>query len=718
MKNLKSKRQIILSHTLTYFNFLNLALAVLVILSGQYKNMLFMGVVISNSLIGIIQELKVKKTIDRLSIITASKAHLVTDQGIQDIPLKDLQAGASLYFSTGDQVVADCTVTKSQGLEINESMLTGESLPQAKKPGDKLFSGTFVVAGSGQATANQVGQDNYASRLVEKARSKRRASSEMQNTIKKIIRLVSYAILPIGLLLFYIQFYQSGSTLSDALVQTVAGVLGMIPEGLVLLTSVSFILGVGRLARQKALVQEMEAIEALARVNVLCLDKTGTITSGNLTLTDILPLNSYGDQMVENLMGSLLYGFSEDNATSRALKAYFPGNDLYQIGETMAFSSSRKFMGADLVDAGTFVLGAPDFLSQDLPLIRKAERYASQGYRVLLLAACDKLAPSAQDLEGLIPYALFLLSDQIKEDARETLEFFAREHVQVKILSGDNPATASIAASQAGIDGADRYVDASTLSEDPDLVQEELGDYVVFGRVSPEKKRAILKAYQARGQVVGMVGDGVNDVLALTEADCGIAMANGADAARQAAHILLMDSNFSSMKNIVKEGRIIIANIQRVSALYLTKTIYSVLLCILFIILGKDYPFIPIQLTLISAVAIGIPSFLLTLERAENLRPGSFSQHVLRISLPAAILLTAGILCIHFLTDPLGLSRLQVQTLNLLTGGAVSLGVLVAVCQPMKKHLALMCLVLSLGFLGALFFLPEFFGVLPLWDLF
>lgn len=718
MNSLKSTKQIILSHTLTYFNFLNLVLAGLVILSGQYKNMLFMGVVIANTLIGIVQELRVKKVIDRLSVITATKAHRRTKNGLEEIPVEEIRVGDELYFAAGDQITADCSVLSSDGLEINESMLTGESVPVVKKAGDTLLSGTFVTAGSGYATARQTGPDNYAAKLVEKARTKRRATSEMQNTINRIIRLVSYAILPIGIALFCIQYYRSGSTLSAALVGTVAGVLGMIPEGLVLLTSISFTLGVGRLARKKALVQEMESIEALARVNVLCLDKTGTITTGNLTVEEVLPLTPYADESVENLLGALIYAFDETNATSQALRRYFAPNPSYRILEKIPFSSARKFMGVSIEDAGCFVLGAPDFLSQDLTLLRKTEDYGAKGYRVLLLASCDKLASDAKQLTNVKPYALLLLSDEIKSDAKDTFTFFESQGVAVKILSGDNAATASTIGQRAGIRGAEHYVDATTLPDDFHELVSIVPNYTVFGRVSPEKKNAIVKAFQENDKIVGMVGDGVNDVLALKDADCGIAMAKGADAARQAAHIVLMDSEFSSMKNIVKEGRTIIANIERVSALYLTKTLYSVLLCLLFTCLGHKYPFIPIQLTLIGAVAIGIPSFVLTLEQNNKVTTGSFSRHVLRISLPAAVILTASLLCVQFLSGPLGLSSAARQTCNLLLGGIVSLGVVLVVCHPLKKrHLVLFVLLCTI-FVAAILIMPEFFGILPLKALF
>ncbi len=717
MNTSRTKGQIILSHTITYFNLLNLVLAGLVIVSGQYKNMLFMGVVIANSLIGIIQELRVKRLIDALSVITATKVKIVREKSLDLIPIEELRTGDIIEISTGDQLVADCVVTSSSGLELNESLLTGESVPVLKKKGDSLLSGTFVTAGTGRAEVIHVGTDNYASQLVAKARTKKRATSEMQNAIKKIIRYVSYALIPIGLLLFYIQYIKVGAGLSDSLVSTVAGVLGMIPEGLVLLTSVSFILGVGRLARKKALVQEMEAIEALARVNVLCLDKTGTITTGRLTVDSILPLSHYADSTIETIMNGFVFAFSETNATTKALQDYFKDTRPYEIIDSVPFSSQRKFMGVTFTDAGSFVLGAADFLCHDLSVIRTAQRYEKQGYRVLLLASCDSLCTSKEGLSGVTPYSLFILSDEIKQDAPEIFRFFSSQGVDIKIISGDSAATVSAVGLRAGVHGAEHYIDATELPHDFTALCEIVNNYTIFGRVSPEQKQQLVKALQHKGKIVGMVGDGVNDVLALKDSDCGIAMANGSDAARQTAHIVLLDSDFSSMRNIVKEGRTVIANIERVSALYLTKTIYSILLCVLFIILRKNYPFIPIQLSLIGATAIGLPSFLLTLEQNDKVTTGGFFRHVLRISLPAALILTAALLCIQFLASPLDLAPIMISTLNLLIGGIVSLSVVAIVCRPFTKRRAALCIGITILFFGAVLLMPKFFNILPLWKI-
>nr|MBP3598610.1 HAD-IC family P-type ATPase [Eubacterium sp.] len=709
MDKIRSTKEIIAAHTLTYFNFLNLVLAGLIVLSGQHRNMLFMGIVVSNALIGIIQELKVKKLVDALSVVTATKAKLVCEEGVREVPVEYLEVGHVIRLSLGDQIPVDCEAVESQGAEVNESLLTGESLAVRKQAGDFLYSGSDVVAGTLTARVLHVGRDNYASQLVQKAKKKRRATSEMQNAIQRMIKYVGRAILPIGIVLYLIQRQVAGNSVSDSLVNTVAGVLGMIPEGLVLLTSVSFILGVGRLAKKNALVQEMEAIEALARVDVLCLDKTGTITTGDLRVERVIGLGSYREKEISEIMGNLVYAFEETNHTTEALRQYYKKESSYDIRERIPFSSSRKCMGITVREDArevTYRLGAPEYLGADEEVLCNAEDYAKMGMRVLYLQ---------KDKE---PVALLLLSDVIKKDAPHTFRFFEEKGVVIKILSGDNPMTVSAVGVRAGLAGAENYVDAGELPEKEEKLREEVEKYTVFGRVSPEQKQRIVNAIEANGNVTGMVGDGVNDVLALKDADCGIAMASGSDAAKQTAHIVLLDSDFASMKDIVKEGRTIIANIERVSALYLTKTLYSIFLCVVFIILGKTYPFIPIQLSLIGATAIGIPSFLLAFERHEDTIPKGFLKNVLRISLPAALILTIALVVFTYLEELFHAGDAVTGTLNLLAGGAVSFGVLLSVCIPMSRWRFVLCVVVIGAFCGAILLFPEFFNVISVPDVF
>lgn len=728
----KTKKQIVLSHTVTYFNIMNLLLAFLILMTGQIKNMLFMGVVISNSAIGIIQELRVKSLIDKLSVITALKARVIRDGTAQSIPVEQIVKDDILQLENGEQVSSDCIVLESTGLEVNESMLTGESKPVRKKAGDLLLSGSFVVAGNAICRVEHVGMENYAVSLSEKAKTKKRASSEMQNSIKKIIQFISIAIIPVGLLLFYSQHQASDGNFNDAVVSTVGGVIGMIPEGLVLLTSISFILGIARLAKKRALVQEMEAIEALARVNILCTDKTGTITTGELEVSKIIPYKNTKETYITSVMNALVHASSDTNNTQKALKQYFTGDSDWKTVEILPFSSERKYQGADFGGNGKYVLGAPDFLlDKNTSFYKEAITYSNEGYRVLLVGkiTISDFTAGKNDTRNtetdkkqfftfenisetnITPLALILISDCIRTDAKATFLYFASQGVDVKVLSGDNPATVSNIAKQAGLPGAEHYLDASTLPENPEEYPDDILNYNIFGRIKPEQKQTLIKAFQKKGNTVAMIGDGVNDVLAIKDADCGIAMAAGSDAAKQAAHIVLLDSNFASMKEIVKEGRTIIANIERVSALYLTKTIYSSLLSCIFILLQREYPFEPLHLSLISATAIGIPSFFLALEQNDKVTSDGFLKHVLAISVPGAISMVVNILFIQIFCSLLHLDNSITYMYSLTTGGIVALIVLTRVCTPLSRFRSII-LTGSIGFFSICVLLfHDFFGI-------
>lgn len=712
----KTNWEIVRSHTLTYFNFLNIFLAVLVFISGEIKNATFLFIVFFNTVIGIAQELKVKKLIDRMSVITASKARVIREGTVEELPVNQVVLDDVMLLESGNQVCSDSTVLSAQGMEVNESMLTGESRPVKKKPGDQLYSGSFVVAGSGMCRVEHVGADNYAVVLAKKAKTKKRASSEMQRTIRNIIKTVSVLIVPVGILLFITQSSAEGLNFSEALVKTVAGVVGMIPEGLVLLTSISFILGVGRLAKKRALVQEMEAIEALARVNVLCCDKTGTITTGKLEVTGLIPVGDHTESRMVTVMNELAFAFDDNNSTQDALMTRFEHTQQWTVQEQIPFSSERKYRAVSFTGQGSYVLGAPEFLIKENPdVIALADSYAEEGYRVLLLAECACIHPEEGTLDGVTGIGLILITDQIRDTARATFAYFREHNVAIKVISGDNPVTVSNIAVNAGLSGGEQYIDANDLPQDPALLQEAVLKYAVFGRVKPEQKQHIIKAYQASGNVVGMVGDGVNDVLALKDADCGIAMAAGSDAAKEVAHIVLMDSDFASMKNIVSEGRNIISNIERVSALYLTKTIYSLLLSVIFIIMHKAYPFIPIQLTLISTAAIGIPSFFLTLEKNHTVSQGGFLKQVLKISLPAAVAMVLSLMCVQFASGLWGHDEMITSTFNLLIGGAISTAVVLQVCLPMTWRRAIIFTLVFVVFAGGALLFP---GLLDIRNLF
>ena len=461
----KSVSDIVKEHSLTYFNFLNLFLAVLVALTGQFKNMTFMGVIIINTAIGIVQELKVKKLIDQISVMTVSRTKVIREGVTKEIDVNDVVIDDVILVESGEQVCADCRLLDSTGVEVNESMLTGESRPVKKQTGDELMSGSYLVSGSGVAKVFHVGENNYAATLARKARIKKRASSQMQEIIKKIIKIDGVLLIPVGILL-YLSQKGIAETTSDAIVNTVAGVIGMIPEGLVLLTSISFVLGVGRLARKKALVQEMEAIEALARVNVLCLDKTGTITTGKLDVVEVVPLKEHTEEEVTEIMRELTWVFDDVNSTQDALRKKFKKAQNWKAQEKIPFSSDRKYRAVFFEEHGGFALGAPEFLApEDTELMEKVNQYSTKGLRVLLLASARVLEEEGK-VEEVIPAALIAIEDQIRPEAKDTFAYFREQQVDIKVLSGDNPVTVSQIAGKAGLEGAEQYMDARNLPED------------------------------------------------------------------------------------------------------------------------------------------------------------------------------------------------------------------------------------------------------------
>ena len=712
----KSVGQIVRAHTITYFNILNLAFAAVIIATGQIKNVLFIGVVICNAAIGIIQELRVKQLIDQLTVVTAARTKVFRDSRLIEIPVDKIVLGDICRIEPGDQLVTDGTVISSDGLEVNESMLTGEAKPVRKQKGDPLLSGSFIVAGTGAMKVTAVGENTYASTLVEKAQTKKRAKSEMQDTIKSIIRFISILIIPLGLLLLRSQYLSTGGDWPTTIVRTISGIIGMIPEGLVLLTSVSFILGVGRLAKKQALVQEMEAIEALARVNILCTDKTGTITTGELMVADVIAFSGLDTSAVSDILAEINGAFDDTNATQEALIKHFGRTNNWKVKDKIPFSSARKFRAISFEGHGDYVLGAPEFLiRQNEKLLNLLEGYSAEGYRVLLLGRSSGISPEKQSIGQIRPIAVVIISDIIKTDAAEIFRYFADNNVQVKVISGDNPITVSTVAKKAGVSGFDKYVDASTLPEDPEELRKEIKKYNIFGRVKPEQKQAFVRAWQASGNTVAMVGDGVNDVLAIKDADCGIAMAAGAEAAKHSAHIVLMNSDFSSMKDIVKEGREIISNIERVSSLYLTKTIYSVILVFLYILMRRSYPFTTLQIGLINVACIGIPSFLLTLEQQDNLTREGFLRHVLKVAAPGAFTMVTTMLIVQLLNEIFNWDPNVYSTFTLVLGGYIGMLIVMQVCMPMNAYHKFIVIISIAVFVLAILLLPGFYDIHHLW---
>ena len=713
--NTRTYKQIVRENTLTFFNFLNLVLLVLVLLVGSYKNAFFVCIIIINTLIGIAQEIRAKKTIDKLAILTARKSVVIREGQKWTVPTKELVLDDVVCLKTGDQVPADARILEGS-LEVNESLLTGESDNLPKNEGDELFSGSFVTSGEACCQIIHVGKDNYAAQITSEAKEFKRHNSELKNSLNAILKVISIIIVPLGALLFYKQYYIVGDTFRDSVVSMVAGVLGMIPEGLVLLTSVALTLGALVLANKKTLVQELYCIETLARVDTLCLDKTGTITEGTMCVERVEPYVStgrvetaatesepaespeaeaqgqvaadpaFGDD-INTVMGNMMYVLKDQNATIDALRKRFPAKQDMTLEHVIPFSSDRKYSGAVFEEKGTYLMGAAQFLfpENNEELTEKCQAYAEEGLRVLVLAHSSQNAEGTELPEGLKPLALMLLTDVIREEAPDTLAFFDSQEVDLKVISGDDPVTVAAIARRAGLKNADSYVDATTLTTEEEL-QDAVAQYSVFGRVTPQQKKAMVQALQAQGHTVAMTGDGVNDVLALKEADCSIAMAQGSDAAKNIANVVLLDSNFASMPHIVNQGRRVVNNIRTAASMFLIKTMFSVMLSLLTIFFGNAYPFEPIQMSLISACAVGIPTFLLAQENNYEKIDHTFLRHVFINAFPAAITITFCVFAVMLVCQNVYHSMAMLNTACVLVTGWNYMAALKTVYAPLNTY--------------------------------
>ena len=711
--NTRTYKQIVRENTLTFFNFLNLVLLVLVLLVGSYKNAFFVCIIIINTLIGIAQEIRAKKTIDKLAILTARKSVVIREGQKWTVPTEELVLDDVVCLKTGDQVPADARILEGS-LEVNESLLTGESDNLPKNEGDELFSGSFVTSGEACCQIIHVGKDNYAAQITSEAKEFKRHNSELKNSLNAILKVISIIIVPLGALLFYKQYYIVDDTFRDSVVSMVAGVLGMIPEGLVLLTSVALTLGALVLANKKTLVQELYCIETLARVDTLCLDKTGTITEGTMCVERVEPYVSTGRvetaatesesaesteaevqvqtdsafmEEIDVIMGNMMYVLKDQNATIDALRKRFPAKQGMTLEHVIPFSSDRKYSGAVFEEKGTYLMGAAQFLfpEDNEELTEKCQAYAEEGLRVLVLAHSSQNAEGTELPEGLEPLALMLLTDVIREEAPDTLAFFDSQEVDLKVISGDDPVTVAAIARRAGLKNADSYVDATTLTTEEEL-QDAVAQYSVFGRVTPQQKKAMVQALQSQGHSVAMTGDGVNDVLALKEADCSIAMAQGSDAAKNIANVVLLDSNFASMPHIVNQGRRVVNNIRTAASMFLIKTMFSVMLSLLTIFFGNAYPFEPIQMSLISACAVGIPTFLLAQENNYEKIDHTFLRHVFINAFPAAITITFCVFAVMLVCQNVYHSMAMLNTACVLVTGWNYMAALKTVYAPLNTY--------------------------------
>lgn len=707
----KSVGQIVRENCLTLFNLINVLLAIAVALVGSYRNMLFMGVILCNTAIGIFQEIRSKRTIDKLSILSAPKARVIRDGKEKTIAVSDVVIDDILIIGSGSQVCADCVILKGS-CETDESLVTGESDSIEKKEGDELLSGSFVTAGVVTAKAVRVGAESTSGKITGKAKYLKKRSSEMMNSINKIIKIVSVCIIPFGIVLFLKAFFVTQQSVENGVTSTVAALIGMIPEGLVLLTSVALAVSAIRLARNKTLCQDLYCVEQLARVDVLCLDKTGTITEGCMQVEEILPLNSDFDS--DTALNAFAGAFSEHNSTLSAIGEKFPRGSSMTVKNIVPFSSARKWSSVEFADYGTLILGAPEFVLRERYSEHRdvCEKYARSGMRVLLLAYSKNPCIDNDLPNDITPESIIVLSDKIRPSAPSTLDYFRKQGVCIKVISGDDAVTVSNVAKRAGLENADCFVDLSLLSDDEITAAAE--EYTVFGRVTPDRKLELVKALKAAGHKVAMTGDGVNDVPALKEADCSVAMQSGSDAARCVSQLVLQSSDFSSMPLVVGEGRRCINNIERSASLFLVKTIFSFLLSAVFLFIPFAYPLKPIQMTLVSALAVGVPSFLLALEPNKNLVHGGFLSNVLKKAAPGGLSVAVGIVLLMVSQSIFGFSDDSISTMAMFLVAIACFAVLWNVCRPFNKLRGAMYAVLIAVFVLAVIIIPSMFYITPL----
>ena len=713
----KTDRQIIKENIFTYFNLIFLVLAVCLLLVGDWKDMTFLLVVIANTGIGIVQQLRSKRTIEKLSLLSASHATVIRDGNASAVRVRDLVRGDIIELTAGSQIPADAAVVSGQ-VQVNEGLITGEADAVGKGPGDRLLSGSFVISGKCRCRLERVGADSYVSRLTLAAKKDGGSlqKSEMMRSLDRLIRFIGAALIPIGAALFYNQYTVQELGVRQSVISMVAALIGMIPEGLFLLTSVALAVSVVRLAQNRTLIHEMSAIETLARVDVLCVDKTGTITSPEMEVRQLVALDAAAcpEREVSEILGAFYRVMDADNDTAKAIQKKFPDGPAWPAESTVPFSSAVKWSAVSFSERGTYVIGAPECVlgAEFGPLEKRTRQYAEQGCRVLLLAQCDGAA-EGRLLGIVIPLALLVLENPIRPNALKTFAYFASQGVGIKVISGDNPVTVSAVAAQAGVDGAGAWIDARELKTDQDIAR-AVRNYTVFGRVAPSQKRRLVRALQNAGHTVAMTGDGVNDVLALKDADCGVAMASGADAARQVAQLVLLDSDFSAMTAVVTEGRRVINNIQRAAALYLVKNILSFFLAIITLFADFPYPFVPIQLTLISALTIGIPSFFLALEPNHDLVRGKFLHNVLRRAFPGGLTAIIVILFAELFVFTFGLTLAELSTICVVLMAVNGMTVICYAARPLNPPRLVMVVSVSTALLLAFLFMGAVFSLSPL----
>ncbi|NFK77028.1 cation-translocating P-type ATPase [Clostridium botulinum] len=712
--------QIVRANLFTSYNALNAILAIIVFMAGSPKNAVFAGVIITNTIIGMFQEIRAKGILERLSVLNEKTVDVIREGEINNINVEEIVLDDIIVLKAGDQILVDCELLSHNEIEVDESLITGEPDSILKIENDKLLSGSFVSAGNAYAKVIHVGENTYAAKLAEEAKKFKLINSELQISINKIFRIIMWLAIPIGSLLIFTQLFHVKKSLQDAVLGSVSGIVGMVPEGLVLLTSATFVVAVIRLSKWDTLIQELPATEVLARVDVLCLDKTGTITKGDLKVTEVQCLNNEDIKHIDKIIGAIVHSFKNGNATEKALLERYESNPNLKIKNKIPFSSKRKWSAVEFEEEGAFILGAPEMILKDeyKHIKNKIEKAAKEGKRVLLLAKYEG-ENFNENLKGSVKeIALIFIEDIIRENAEEIIDYFNKEQVNLKIISGDNPITVSSIAKKVGIKNAENYIDARELPEDEEELKRVVDKISVFGRVSPHQKKSIVKALKSNGHTVAMTGDGVNDVLALKESDCGIAMASGSEATKAVAQLVLLNSDFAAIPQVVLEGRRLINNLEKVSELFLSKTAYFIILSIMFALLVKPFPIIPIQLTLIGSLSIGIPSFFLAISPNEDVIKNDFLKRVLEVSIPNGILIGISTALMFLLGYHTGLSLEQCRTLSLVTFGSLSLFILLKVSTPLNFYRVSIVVSMTILFVLAFLipftrriFVIEYFGV-------
>ncbi|WP_308556643.1 cation-translocating P-type ATPase [uncultured Lactobacillus sp.] len=707
----KTNKQIIRENLFTYFNLIFLVLSILLVVVGAYKDLTFLPVIILNTVIGIVQEIRAKKILSKLNVMNTTEIVALRDGKEEKVPIEKLVKGDLVLLKTGDQIPADGQVVKGN-IRVNESLLTGESDEISKEVGDELMSGSFVVSGSAYMQLEKVGKESYISKLTIKAKAMGSSEqSEMVRSINKLIKWVGIIIIPLGIALFSMSFFVNHMSLYRSIVSMEAAIIGMIPEGLYLLTTIALALAAVRLARKQVMLHDMKSVETLARVNVLCVDKTGTITEPKMSVEKAVPSKDFKGNL-DQLIGDFATSMPADNATMKAIHEHFTENSGKKASSILPFTSVNKYSGVIFNDH-TLLIGAPEMVLRDQfdQYKDEFEKYAATGYRVLIVANYPGVLDedNSKLSQPVEVYGYILLSNPIRKEAKATFEYFAKQGVEIKVISGDNPVTVSRVAKQAGIKNSDKYIDAQEIPEDG--YEDAVKNYSVFGRVKPEQKRKFVKALQNLGNTVAMTGDGVNDILAMKKADCSIAMASGNSAAVQASQVVLLDSNFARMPKVVNEGRRVVNNIQRSASLFLVKNIFSFLMAIFSLVMVINYPLQPSQITLISAFTIGLPSFLLALESNHNRIRGQFIPNVLARAIPGGVTDMLAVSVLVVAGDYIALNHNDVSTTATLLLVAVGMMVLYHISAPLNKFRLGVMIGSFLGLVIAIIFLHNLFSL-------